>query len=171
MPTKKKPPAKGSVRENIDVAREELHAIFAKQVERLDLLFNPKEMQARLLEIMVKERREVVMAVLGIEKSFGRLELNNKNNPIRDHLLGHANSALKSFLTDVVTPMLLKREKTLLSDPNIRKSIQDEFDHAFRYRLNEKVQSLAANMADAAFQELGTELLNQLKISPNARTG
>lgn len=156
-----------SMRDSLDVAREELHAVFAAQVKQLDVLFDPKELQARLLDILVKERREIIFKVMGLSNHFGRLEVNSKS-PLWDHLNTHAKAAADRFMTEMLVPMFDDRAQNLLTRPEVMKALNEEFDRVFRYQLSQHARTLAEKAARDAMAKMQTELLESLKLAPNA---
>lgn len=153
-------------------AREGMHAKFAEAISEAGENFNGENLAAQIAKMLTEERREIVLRIMGLTESWGRLELVTKGSQHGRGLVGefideHAKQAAQSWMDGELRPLFEEASKKALSSKAVRKAIMDDYARAYEYEYRERARMLAKKAAQEHAKELHDEAMRIISLKEN----
>lgn len=145
-----------------DTFRAALHA----QMDEAIKGFNADRMLAEICHEFEKDKRALVMAVLGIEYQFGEYEVKN-HAPLGDWIRSEIHDQLQDFVKTAVEEEIEKVKKQARSTLKtaVKKYVQDRSDYYIRDTAVELLAEMQAQMLKEVKQELLAEFTGEAPCS------
>ena len=145
-----------------DTFRAALHA----QMDEAIKGFNADRMLAEICHEFEKDKRALVMAVLGIEHRFNEYEVKN-STPLGDWLGSEIHDQLQDFVKTAVEEEIEKVKKQARSTLKtaVKKYVQDRSDYYIRDTAVELLAEMQAQMLKEVKQELLAEFTGEAPCS------
>ncbi len=135
---------------------------FQTAIETADTL-NVDQLKEELSKTILKERRAIVMSLLGLRQTFkGELEVdwgvNAAHAPIQKFINEQLKNAIALWVKEELTPLFTEATARLATDEKFKAAIHKEFARMFEYRAEERARELASEMGKAYANDMYAEL-------------
>ena len=122
--------------------REVLHQQFFDAFEKANVKLDLESLTKETIAQLNKERREIVVKLLGFDDSWGKLEVDHCNGRDREsivgkYLRGQARVAVQAWMDKHLLVALEAHIKGKFSDPKVISASVEAFDSYFTHALNE----------------------------------
>ena len=141
-----------------DTFRAALHA----QMDEAIKGFNADHMLAEICHEFEKDKRALVMAVLGIEHRFGEYEVRDRS-PLGDWIGSEIHDQLQDFVKTTVTEEIEKVKKQARSTLKtaVKKYVRERSDYYIRDTASDVLAEIQAQMLKEVKQELLAEFTGE----------
>ena len=155
-----------SFKQKLIAIRDRMEEQFASAISRHDRTFDADGLVQEISNTLIRERREMVLKVMGFDTAFGRLEL-------RD---GRTRGALQNFVEEKVNEGVQRwaeenpdffeeAVREALKKKSIRTSIQKRFTEVFEWRMREHAEELARKMVEEEGKRFEAQIRKHLTLA------
>lgn len=154
-------------------ARAGVHDRFATAFAEMDASLDSEKMSRDISAMLITERRQLAYTLLGIDTSWGRLELkqssNNNTMPLAGHMRDMALKAVGDFFQ--ANPDYFATELTKVIDtPPMKKAMRDEYRRVYEYQFRQHINKLAERAAAADAEKTHKEIMAALSLKTSVPT-
>lgn len=133
-------------------ARESMHERFFAAFERANEAFTPDSLATEISTMLTRERREIVLKLLGFTDRWGKLEVDHcngldKESIIGRYLRGRAEPIVTAWMEKEIRPIFEAKARERLANAKVRKAVEKEFVERFTYCLRESISREAERLA------------------------
>lgn len=133
-------------------ARESMHERFFAAFERANEAFTPDSLAVEISSMLTKERREIVLKLLGFSDHWGKLEVDHCNGRDKDSIIGRylrnqAESIVTKWMQDEIRPIFEAKARERLANAAVRKAVEKDFVEYFSRHLQENIRREAERLA------------------------
>jgi hypothetical protein len=169
MATTSKPAA---IEERLLSAREKMHKEFLKAFDEAQVKFDPDSLVTEITSMLLAERREIVLKLIGFSDHWGRLEVDHCNGRDKDSIIGKyirtaATDAIQKWMDDHLKGAFEAHVRGKFSDAKVKAAAIKEFDSIFQHALHNAIRELAENMAEQVAEEFSKTVKSTLALSSN----
>jgi hypothetical protein len=167
MATTSKPPA---IKERLLSAREKMHKEFLKAFDEAQVKFDPESLATEITEMLLKERREIVLKLIGFTDRWDELEVDHGNGRDRESLIGKyihtiAADAVQKWLDEHLKGAFEAHVRGRFSDAKVKAAAIKEFDNVFNRELSYAIREIAQNLATQTAEEFSKTVKSTLALS------
>lgn len=151
--------------------RSKLHEAFFTSFQRANVKLDPEALTKEIISQLTKERREIVLKLLGFDERYcGKLEVNACNSRDKDSIVGQflrkeAAAAVQKWLETEMLGALDKHIAGKFSDPKVMKAAQQYFDSQFDWKLRAAMEAQAGYVANELAQGFAAQVKETMKLS------
>ena len=151
-------------------ARAQMHETFFKAFDEAQVKFDPKSLATEVTAMLLKERREVVMKLIGFTDHWGKLEVDHSNGRDKDSMVGKylrttAADAVQKWLDDHLKGAFEEHVRGKLSDAKVRAAAIKEFDDVFQRGLRNAIRDAAERAAMQVANEFSATVKATMSLS------
>lgn len=133
-------------------ARESMHERFLDAFEKANEAFTPDSLATEISTMLTRERREIVLKLLGFDDRWGKLEVDHCNGRDNDSIIGRylrnqAESAVTAWMEEEIRPIFEAKARERLANAEVRKAVEKEFVDRFAHCLRENISREAERLA------------------------
>lgn len=145
-------PAPPPLQERLLEARESMHERFFAAFERANEAFTPDSLATEISTMLTRERREIVLKLLGFDTRWGKLEVDHCNGRDKDsivgrYLRGQAEPIVAAWMEKELRPIFEAKARERLANAEVRKAVERDFVERFTYCLRENISREAERLA------------------------
>lgn len=134
-------------------ARESMHERFLDAFEKANEAFTPDSLATEISAMLTRERREIVLKLLGFDTRWGNLEVDHCNGRDKDSIIGRylrnqAESVVTAWMEKEIRPIFEAKARERLANAEVRKAVEKEFVERFTYCLRESISREAERLAE-----------------------
>ena len=148
--------------------RDSMHTKFFDAFGKANIVLDTENLTKEIIASLNKERREIVLKLLGMTDKWGKLEVNsgpsNDRTIIDGYLRGTAAVAVNEWLNKHFASALEDHVRQKFSDSNVRKAAIKSFDDYFRRELDDGLRKAASNMANEVINEFKINVRETMKL-------
>lgn len=142
-----------SLQERLLEARESMHERFLDAFEKANEAFTPDSLATEISAMLTRERREIVLKLLGFTDHWGKLEVDHcngrdKESIIGRYLRGRAEPIVTAWMEKEIRPIFEAKARERLANAKVRKAVEKEFVERFTYYLRESISIEAERLAE-----------------------
>lgn len=146
-------PTSASLQERLLEARESMHERFFAAFERANEAFTPDSLATEISAMLTRERREIVLKLLGFSTRWGELEVDHCNGRDKDsiigrYLRGQAEPIVATWMEKEIRPIFEAKARERLANAQVRKAVEKEFVERFTYCLSKSISREAERLAE-----------------------
>lgn len=150
--------------------REALHQQFFDAFENANVKFDPESLTKEIIAQLNKERREIVVKLLGFSDRWGNLEVDHCNGRDRESIVGkylreQAQVAVQTWMDEHLLVALEKHIKGKFSDPKLISASVKAFDEYFTHALRDSLRSHATNAAANIAADFAAKVKESMSLS------
>ena len=129
-----------------------MHERFFAAFEKANEAFTPDSLATEISTMLTKERREIVLKLLGFDGRFGKLEVDHCNGRDREsivgrYLRGQAEPIVTAWMEKEIRPIFEAKARERLANAEVRKAVEKDFVERFTYCLRENISREAERLA------------------------
>lgn len=148
----RKKAAPPSLQDRLLEARESMHGRFFAAFEKANEAFTPSSLATEISAMLTKERREIVLKLLGFNDHWGKIEVDHCNGRDKDSIIGRylreeAKSAVTAWMEKEIRPILEAKARERLASAEVRRAVEKGFVDRFTYYLRENIDREAERLA------------------------
>lgn len=148
----RKKAAPPSLQNRLLEARESMHKRFLAAFEKANEAFTPDSLATEISAMLTKERREIVLKLLGFDNSWGRLEVDHCNGRDKDSIIGRylrdqAKPIVTAWMEKEIRPIFEAKARERLADAQVRRAVERDFVERFSYHLRANIEREAERLA------------------------
>ena len=130
-----------------------MHERFFDAFERANEAFTPDSLATEISTMLTRERREIVLKLLGFDDRWGKLEVDRCNGRDREsiigrYLRGQAEPIVTAWMEKEIRPIFEAKARERLANDAVRKAIEKDFVERFTYCLQESISREAERLAE-----------------------
>lgn len=149
---RKKKPTPPPLQDRLLEARESMHERFFAAFEKANEAFTPNSLATEISTMLTRERREIVLKLLGFDHRWGKLEIDHCNGRDEDsivgrYLRGQAEPIVAAWMEKEIRPIFEAKARERLANAEVRKAVEREFAERFTYILQENIRREAERLA------------------------
>ena len=145
-----------------------MHERFLDAFERANEAFTPDSLATEISTMLTRERREIVLKLLGFTDHWGKLEVDHcngrdKESIIGRYLRGRAEPIVTAWMEKEIRPIFEAKARERLANAEVRKAVEKEFVERFTYCLRESISREAERLAEehaAAFSAQVSQIMS-----------
>lgn len=149
-------------------ARESMHERFFAAFEKANEAFTPDSLATEITAMLTRERREIVLKLLGFTDHWGKLEVDHCNGRDKDSIIGRylrnqAESIVTAWMEEEIRPIFEAKARERLANAEVRKAVERDFVKHFTYCLQETISREAERLAKehaAAFSAQVSQIMS-----------
>ena len=150
--------------------REALHQQFFDAFEKANVKLDPESLTKEIIAQLNKERREIVVKLLGFDDRWGKLEVDHCNSRDRESIVGkylreQAQVAVQTWMDEHLLVALEKHIKGKFSDPKLISASVKAFDEYFTHALSDCLRSHASNAAANIAADFAAKVKESMSLS------
>lgn len=151
----------------LEVSREKLHRAFFEAFEEADVKFSPDQLAKEVTQMLTKERREIVLKLMGFSTRWGELEVDssNGNNMVSKYIHEVANDAIREWLDNHLRGAFDAHIRGKMSDTKVVNAALKEFANVFDDTLRMNLRNMAKELAYEQAQEFRKQVLKTMSLS------
>lgn len=140
--------------------RETMSRAFSKVSDPI----SEDELTAQIHNLLINERRGMILKLLGIDTSWGRLEMDRNGGSFKKFMEQRAAPLIDKYLETELIPILESQLqlKQYLPTDQMRAEARRQFQRTFQYRLSQQIETLAQKAAQDYAQNMVRELQQAL---------
>jgi hypothetical protein len=159
-----------AVEERLLAARAKMHEEFLKAFDEAQVKFDSESLATEITEMLLKERREIVLKLIGFTDRWDELEIDHSNGRDRDSIVGKyihtiATDAVQKWMDDHLKGAFEAHVRGKFSDAKVKAAAIKEFDNIFQHALHNAIRDLAENMAEQVAEEFSKTVKSTLALS------
>jgi hypothetical protein len=159
-----------AVKERLLAAREKMHKEFLKAFDEAQVKFDPESLTTEITSMLLAERREIVLKLIGFSDHWGPLEVDHCNGRDKDSIIGKyirtaATDAVQKWMDDHLKGAFEAHVRGKFSDAKVKAAAIKEFDSIFQHALHNAIRDLAENMAEQVAEEFSKTVKSTLALS------
>ena len=152
--------------------RARMHETFFQAFDEVQVKLDPKSLATEVTAMLLKERREVVMKLIGFTDHWGKLEVDHSNGRDKDSLVGKylrtaAADAVQKWLDDHLKGAFEAHVRDKLSDVKVKNAAVKEFDDVFTRALRNAIRDSAERAAMQVANEFAASVKATMSLSSN----
>lgn len=153
----------------LEASREKLHRAFFEAYEEADVKFSPDQLAKEVTQMLTKERREIVLKLMGFSTRWGDLEVDssNGNNMVSKYIHEVAKGAIREWLDNHLRGAFDAHVKGKMSDTKVVNAALKEFANVFNDALRTNLRDMAKELACEQAQEFRKQVLKTMSLSSN----
>lgn len=133
-------------------ARDSMRKRFFAAFERANEAFTPDTLAVEISAMLTKERREIVLKLLGFNDNWGKLEVDRCNGRDKDSIIGkylrsQAEPIVTKWMRDEIRPIFEATARKRLANAEVRKAIEKDFIQRFSYLMDRCITQEAEHLA------------------------
>jgi hypothetical protein len=145
-------PAPVPLQDRLLEARESMHERFFAAFEKANEAFTPSSLATEISAMLTKERREIVLKLLGFENSWGKLEIDRCNGRDKESIVGRylrdqAEPIVTAWMEKEIRPIFEAKARERLANNAVRKAVERDFVERFSYHLRANINREAERLA------------------------
>lgn len=167
----KKSTPKEKLAVRIATARESVHKKFFDAIGELEK-FDPASLKAEIGEMLTRERREIVLKLIGFTNAnYGQgLEIDRTNNRDKSSIIGrylneHCEAAIHEWVAAELTPLFNQAREELRLDAKTKSSIKKQFRAHLEWELSRKAEKSASEYANTLVEEFVSEVKAEFSLA------
>ncbi len=148
----RKKSAPPSLQNRLLEARESMHERFFAAFEKANEAFLPDSLATEITAMLTRERREIVLKLLGFDHRWGKFEVDHCNARDKDsiigrYLRGQAEPIVTAWMEKAIRPIFEAKARERLANAEVRKAVEKDFVERFTYCLRENLNREAERLA------------------------
>lgn len=147
--------------------RDKMEDRFVATMSSADNVFDASALLDSIKDQLIKERREIVLKLLGFTSRWGELELEtpsrNGSSAVAKHIEATVTAAAEKFF-EANPDFFSDMAKEVLKKPNVKAAIRKRFTDVFEYRIREEAEAAARNLAAQEGKKLEEEARKALSL-------
>lgn len=133
-------------------ARESMHERFFAAFERANEAFTPDSLATEISTMLTRERREIVLKLLGFNDHWGKLEVDRCNGRDKESIVGRylrdqAEPIVAAWMEKEIRPIFEAKARERLANAGVRKAVEKYFVERFTNYLRESISREAERLA------------------------
>ena len=160
-------PAKTAT-ERLSALRETAHAkFFAAFAEASGTSLAPGDLVQSVTEMLVKERRELVLKMLGFRDTWGRVEVDRDRSGgtmLQSYLAQQCEVAVQAWLTEHVKPLFDKVAAKKLLTPAYKTALEKSFSEAFDSAIRDQAWRMGKEAGHAEGVKIRDEIMAAMSL-------
>lgn len=157
---KPKPPAFEDVLRKLG---ERMKKQMGARLHQADSVFDPSRLMDDITNQIIRDRRAMVLAFMGIETSFGDLRLSSNERKLNQEIKGRTEAATQQWIDE--NPDFFNGEiSKVLNDPRLQKRLRSRFADSLSYRVERAVEEAASRVATDMAKDLENEVRGHLSL-------
>ena len=161
-----------TIEERLLATRAKMHEEFLKAFNEAEVKFDPESLVTEITSMLLEERREIVLKLIGFTNRWGPLEVDYNNARNRDSIVGKyihtvAADAVQKWMDDHLKGAFEAHVRGKFSDAKVKAAVIKEFDNIFQRTLHDAIRNLAKDMAQQVAEEFSKTVKSTLTLSPN----
>ena len=150
----------------LHAARTNIHDKFFSAFNEDDASLDPDKMRKEISAMLIQERRQLAYTLMGIDTSWGRLELKNSNDPklpLASHMREMASKAVADFFS--ANPDYCASElANVINTPPMKKAMREEYRRVYESYFRSHLQKLAKDAATAEAERAHKRIMDALSL-------
>jgi hypothetical protein len=153
----------------LEVSREKLHRTFFAAFEEADVMFSPDQLAKEVTQMLTKERREIVLKLMGFNTRWGDIEVDssNGNSMVSKYINEVAKDAVREWLDNHLRGAFEAHVRGKMSDTKVVNAALKEFAGVFSDALRTNLRDMAKELAYEQAQEFRKQVLKTMSLSSN----
>ena len=152
-------------------ARESMHERFFAAFERANEAFTPDSLAIEISTMLTRERREIVLKLLGFDHRWGKLEVDHCNGRDKEsivgrYLRGQAEPIVTAWMEKEIRPIFEAKARERLANAEVRKAVEKEFVERFAYYLRESISREAERLAKEHAAAFSAQVSQIMSMAP-----
>lgn len=153
--------------DTLRATRDKMEDRFVATMSSADDVFDASGLLESIKNQLIKDRREIVLKLLGFTNRFGELELEhpsrNSATAIQKHIEASITAAAEKFLADN-PDFFSSLVEEVMKKPGIKTAVRKRFTDVFEYRIREEAERAARDLATEEGQKLAQEARKALSL-------
>lgn len=146
-----------SLEEQLHASRDSMHQRFLEAFNGVNEAFTPESLAPEITAMLTKERREIVLKLLGFDNRWGELEVDhcsahNKDSIVGQYLRTTIAPIVQEWLENDIRPMFEAKARKTIANARVKAAIQKDFMERFNYHLREAISREAERLAKEQVQ-------------------
>jgi hypothetical protein len=156
--------------ESISSIRTEMHRRFTVAFDQAGAKFDPESMVKDITAMLMQERREIVLKLIGFRDSCGRMEVDThrergSQNIVKDYINEFALKAVNDWLDKEFLGALTAKAKERMASPAVKKAMEQEFIRVFEYRMSDLLRKQAEELADQTVRDFSDQIMAKMSLT------
>lgn len=159
------------LKDRIVAQRKAMQERFFTSFANAKVTMDPEGITKEIIAQLNKERREIVVKMLGFNDSWGKLEVDNCNGRNEKSIVGvylrtHAEAAVNEWMKAHMKGALEEHVRGKFSDAKLLAAAKKHFDEQFEWQLRKAIESAAAKAAQDVANEFTAAVREGVSLSP-----
>lgn len=156
--------------ERLSAIRGSVHERFFEALNAAGDAFSPEELSNHINAMLTKERREIILKLIGFDSRYGGLEVDRTNRRDETSIVGmylrkEAKPIIQKWLEDEIKPVLEAKARAKLADAKVKTAIEKTFSSYFEDYLRQYVREAALELAKKHANDVKERALKVLSLS------
>lgn len=146
--------------------RNNLRSRFAEAFAGADATFDGDKIREQVIAELIKERREIILRLLGMTDRWGKLELDGSNGGgiFKKLIEEHATAAIHTFVKDMFQGFFEAEVTKLGGDTKFRNELIKGFAQHMRWKVEQQVNKHGDEAALTLARQLADEFKKELTL-------
>lgn len=151
----------------LETSREKLHKAFFEAFEKADVKFSPDQLAREVTQMLTKERREIVLKLMGFSTRWGDLEVDslNRDNMVSKYIATITKDTINKWMEEHLRGAFDAHVRGKMSDTKVVNAALKEFANVFNNTLRNQLQDMAREMAYEQAQAFRQKVLQTMSLS------
>lgn len=151
----------------LEASREKLHKAFFEAFEKADVKFSPDQLARDVTQMLTKERREIVLKLMGFSTRWGDLEVDSssRDNMVSKYIATIAKDTINKWMEEHLRGAFDAHVRGKMSDTKVVNAALKEFANVFNNTLHNQLQDMAREMAYEQAQAFRQKVLQTMSLS------
>lgn len=148
--------------------RNELVEKFFEAFGDAGIKFDAESIQREIISDLTKERRALVLKMLGFDDRWGKLEVdhcNNRASVASEFVKANVGPAVQKWADECLRPAIEARGRDKLNNTAVMKAIMREFDREFMDSAHEQMRYLASEAGKEFADTLAAQIKSGIKLA------